>query len=114
MKNEVVSFCRTHNLRLPVRDIEDYRLVPPGVYTHKQLPYGPLLDGITNGVIAFMVRQGETPDQPSSIVEVHLDNLNVILDPVPGRSTGSFNRTATKPKTPKTPRTKRDPYNGIL
>lgn len=70
----VVAFTQRHEVYIPQREIENWRKVVPGVYTHKALHLGPMLDGITDGVVAHMV------DQHDKVHHVHLDNMNVYFD----------------------------------
>lgn len=69
----VISFMATHNIQLPSKPIELWRQVPSGTYTHKSLPFGPMREGITDGILAHFVSGQRT-------VEVHLANLDVKLD----------------------------------
>lgn len=92
MKDSIVAFCHQHCLRLPERDVDDWRPLPGGTYTHRSLPYGPMRDGITNGVVCFMAT-GDT------LVYVHLLNMDVILDPKPSRP--SSKQSPDKPRKPK-------------
>lgn len=88
IKDAVLAFVTKHGIRL--RDIEQWRPVEPGTYTHHQFPYGPMTEGITDGVICHMAR---------STVEVHLANMEFIPDTV--HNTRPPARPASEPKTRK-------------
>ena len=61
----VARFLNRHQLLLPAKNVHEWRIVPAGTYTHNVLPYGPMTDGITNGIIAFF------HSDIRGIVEVH-------------------------------------------
>lgn len=74
MKDAVSLFLTRYKTLLPERDSDNWRPVEPGLYTHKSLPYGPMRDGITNGIVCYMATYERR------VVYVHLSNLDVELD----------------------------------
>lgn len=87
----VTRFMERWNIQLPKKGFEDWREVVAGTYTHKSLPYGPMREGITNGVVGYFVSSTISvpwikknhkilPVNGSRCVELHMSNLNVELD----------------------------------
>lgn len=85
----VTSWLIHHNAQLCARRPDDFRLVQPGVYCHRTLPYGPSRSGITNGDVVLLA----TADH--GVVECRYENLDIKLDrPTTGRA---VRRTTIKP-----------------
>jgi len=90
----VISFIAHYNLRLRPDEAHEFTLLPPGVYTHNTLPYGPTRLGIRRGDVAYIATESH------GVVEVHLSNMNFHADsPTPYR--GSGKAPADKQSSPK-------------
>lgn len=68
MTEYVVKFCLKHHIRLPNKEADNYRIIPFAVY-HGQLQIGTCKEGITNGLLAFLLSPVD-----KTIYEVHWFN----------------------------------------
>ena len=76
MKDQVIKFMKQQKLQIDRKRADDYRLLHPGVYSHKCWPWSGR-EGITDGVVCHLLTfDGECK-------EVHLGNLDVRLDSQP-------------------------------
>lgn len=79
----VIRFMEKWNIQIPKQGFEDWREVVAGTYTHKNLPYGPMREGITNGVVGYFVTKihlSKMAGETLVVVGLHMSNLNVELD----------------------------------
>lgn len=77
MKDSVVRFITEQEVALTQREADNFRLVPPGTYSHRTFAYGFARVGITNGLVAYMIWNDGV------CREVHWSNLTCQLDPQP-------------------------------
>ena len=76
MKDQVIKFMKQQKLQIDKKRADDYRMLQPGVYSHKCWPWSGR-EGITDGVVCHLLTfDGE-------VKEVHLGNLDVKLDSQP-------------------------------
>lgn len=90
----LTNFCIRHQVLLPHKTAEDFRPLPRGTYYHNQLHLGSSREGITNGVVAFLVF-GE------KLVHCHLKNLNAVLDAPPKPACFFYKKKPKKARLPK-------------
>lgn len=91
-----MSFVTHYNLQLKPSEADDYTLLPPGTYTHKTLPYGPIRLGIRRGDVAYVATEGH------GVVEVHLSNMSFHPDSAtPYRGSGKPPVATAKPSSRK-------------
>lgn len=87
---DVTHWLLQHGARLATRRPDDWRLLQPGTYSHRTLPYGASRSGITNGDTVLLATQSH------GVVEVRFENLDVKLD-----STAVFKGRKQRTTTPR-------------
>ncbi len=80
--NPVTAWLLAHSVTLSVRRALDFRLLPPGTYTHRTFAFGASRSGITDGVHTILAVTN-ADGVGTRTVEVMHANLDVRLDAPP-------------------------------
>lgn len=67
------SFLLVNHIQLPARELAQWRMMPLGIYTHKNSLFPPANSGVTNGLVCYILCQD------GQVAHVQLSNLNLEL-----------------------------------